>query len=291
MEHFPVGVVLAGGNGTRLLPMTRAVSKQLLPVFDKPMIYYPLSTLILAGVKRILIVCAEGQESLFIKTLGTGEQWGLAFSYATQAEPRGIPEALKIGEDFIGESAVFLILGDNLFHGPGLGSSLVSVGQSKENVAFSIESSEPQKFGVLEFDELGRPRAVLEKPILPTSRMVVPGLYFFAKNPVSELSDLRPSYRGELEIADLLNLLLEQGKLSFRQLPRGAAWFDSGTPESLLRAANYVNALQDAQGLLVGSPEETSWRQGNISLDELRHLAAKQSKTAYGEALLRLSEA
>ena len=290
-DEESLGVVLAGGAGTRLAPLTFSVSKQLLPVFDKPMIYYPLSTLILAGVKRILVISSEEQLPLFERALLDGSQWGVKISYAVQANAEGIPQALSIAENFLSSHKFFLILGDNLFHGPGLGSSLRRVSAGSSNVAFSVISSSPERFGVLEYGELGVPKRIVEKPTFPPSRLVVPGLYFFSENPIQETASLKPSSRGELEISDLLNALLGKGSLEIKSLPRGGAWFDNGTPDSLLSASNFVSAVQKAQGLLVGSPEESSWRVGNISREQLIDSIFRLGKTSYAETLqLLLSE-
>lgn len=283
------GIILAGGSGTRLMPATQVVSKQLLPVYDKPLVYYPLTTLMLAGIREILVVSNPHRLDSFRQLLGNGEKFGVEFSYLEQRKPRGIAEALIIGKSFIDESDVALVLGDNLFFGTGLGRSLGQMGEQAGCSISAVWSPDPSNFGVLEFDGNGVAVGIDEKPEVAKSNWVVPGLYFYDSTVSERAMSLSPSPRGELEITDVHRSYLEQGLLNVTKLPRGTAWFDMGTPDSLLDAAEYVRAVQNRQGLLVGSPEEAAWRNGWISHRELLEMAGKL-KSSYGLALERLVE-
>ena len=283
------GILLAGGTGSRLQPMTLGVSKQLLPVYDKPMIYYPLTTLMFAGVRDILIVTTKRDQDAFRATLGDGERWGMAFSYAVQLEPRGIAEALLIGRDFLDGGPSALILGDNVFYGHGLPEILVAAaGANPGATVFGYWVADPERYGVLDLDAQGRPRAIVEKPARPPSHYAVTGLYFFASDAPELARTLRPSARGELEITDLNALYLAQGRMRAEILGRGFAWLDTGTPESLARAAGYVESVEQRQGLKIGAPEEVAWRLGLIGDSQLEALAHALRASAYGAYLMSL---
>lgn len=284
------GIILAGGKGTRLYPLTMAVSKQLLPVYDKPMVYYPLSMLMLAGIREILVISTPEDLPLFRRLLGSGQQWGMQFSYAEQAEPRGLADAFIIGEEFLGENSACLILGDNIFFGQGLPGQLRQAAQLKEGgIVFAYPVRDPQRYGVVEFDEQGRAISLEEKPAKPRSNFAIPGLYFYDQRVVSFARALKPSARGEIEITDLNKIYLELGQLSVQQLGRGIAWLDAGTHESMLQAANFIQAVQERQGIMISCPEEIAYRMGYIDAGQVRHLALA-TNNQYGAYLLRLLE-
>jgi glucose-1-phosphate thymidylyltransferase len=285
------GIILAGGRGTRLHPLTLAISKQLLPVYDKPMIYYPLSMLMLAGIRDILIISTPEDLPLFKYVLKDGEQWGLRFGYAEQAEPRGLAEAFIIGKQFIQNDSVALILGDNIFYGSGLVQLLQSSSElSYGAVIYAYPVSDPQRYGVVEFDGNGKALSIEEKPTQPRSKYAVPGIYFYDNQVVQVAENLKPSPRGELEITDVNKQYMEQGKLSVKLLGRGVAWLDAGTQDSLLQAANFIQAVEDRQGLMVSCPEEIAYRMGYIDLEQLRCQADKLANSSYGAYLRRFIE-
>ncbi len=284
------GIILAGGSGTRLHPITLGVSKQLVPVYDKPMIYYPLSTLILAGIRDVLIITTPHDAEQFRRLLGDGSQFGIDLSYAVQAEPNGLAQAFVLGADFIGGEASALVLGDNIFYGTGMGSTLNRFENLDGGAVFAYRVSNPSEYGVVEFDESFTALSLEEKPVNPKSRYAVPGLYFYDNDVVAIAADLAPSARGEYEITDVNRAYLAQGRLKVEVLPRGTAWLDTGTFDSLLDASNYVRTISDRQGLKVGSPEEVAWRRGFLSDDELRVRAEKLVKSGYGSYLLGLLE-
>ena len=285
------GIILAGGRGTRLHPLTLAVSKQLLPVYDKPIIYYPLSTLMLAGIREVLVISTPEDLPLFRRLLGSGRQWGMQLSYAQQAEPRGLADAFIVGEEFVDESPACLILGDNIFFGQGLPDLLRQAAQLKEGgIVFAYQLRDPQRYGIVEFDEQGRAISLEEKPARPRSNFAVPGLYFYDNRVVSIARSLKPSARGELEITDLNNVYLEMGQLQVQQLGRGMAWLDAGTHESLLQAANFIQAVQERQGIMISCPEEIAYRMGFISRDQLMEIARSYKNNGYGEYLIQLAE-
>lgn len=282
------GVVLAGGSGTRLSPLTSVTSKQLLPVFDKPMVYYPISTLMSAGIREIMIICTPTQEGQFKQLLGDGARWGVRFFYQTQDRPRGIADALLLAADFLGDDSSALILGDNLFHGTGLGRHLRFVSPDRGAHVFAYSVSEPSHYGVVELDTNGLPLSIEEKPKNPRSTLAVPGLYFYGPGVASMVSRLRPSDRGELEISDLNLEYLREGRLTVSILPRGTVWLDTGTFEDLHGASEYVRLVENRQGALVGSPEEVAWQNGWIDDVGLSQLASEVVSSGYGERLLRL---
>jgi glucose-1-phosphate thymidylyltransferase len=285
------GIILAGGKGTRLHPITLSVSKQLLPVYDKPMVYYPLSMLMLAGIREILVISTPEDLPLFKRLLGNGQQWGLQFSYAEQAEPRGLADAFIVGEQFIGKDPVCLILGDNIFFGQGLSEQLRQAAQLENGaIVFAYPVRDPQRYGVVEFDNRGFAISLEEKPARPRSNFAVPGLYFFDQHVVAFAKALKPSARGEIEITDLNKVYLEMGQLQVQQLGRGIAWLDAGTHESLLQAANFIQAVQDRQGIMISCPEEIAYRMGFISHEMLLGLARSYKSNGYGDYLLKLTE-
>ncbi|MFH8972634.1 glucose-1-phosphate thymidylyltransferase RfbA [Streptomyces sp. NPDC017890] len=282
------GIVLAGGTGSRLWPITRAVSKQLMPVFDKPMIYYPLSTLIMAGVRDILVITGPDERAQFERLLGDGSDLGLDIRFATQENPNGIAEAFVIGEDFIGDEPVALILGDNIFHGVGLGRQLAKYSEPDGGVVFAHAVSDPSAYGVVDFDEQGRARSIEEKPEHPKSRYAVPGLYFYDSRVVEIAKELEPSGRGELEITDVNKYYLDRGELQVSVLDRGTVWLDTGTFQSLVQASEYVRVVEERQGMKIGCIEEAAWRAGHIDDARLRALAEPLTKSGYGDYLLNL---
>ena len=285
------GIILAGGKGTRLYPMTRVVSKQLLPVYDKPMVYYPLSLLMLAGLREILVISTPEDLPQFRQLLGSGEQWGLRFAYAEQDQPRGLAHALIVAAEYLAGEPSCLILGDNLFYGHGLPGLLrQSAGLRQGALIFAYQVKEPQRYGVVELDASGRPVSIEEKPVQPKSRYAVPGLYFYDSQAPELAATLKPSARGELEITDLNRLYLERGQLQVRILGRGIAWLDAGTPEALLQSAQFVHAVQERQGVMVACPEEIAYRMGYISREQLRQLAHQLGDNSYRDYLLRLCE-
>jgi glucose-1-phosphate thymidylyltransferase len=282
------GIILAGGSGTRLHPVTLGVSKQLVPVYDKPMIYYPLSTLIFAGIADILVITTPYDAETFARLLGDGSQFGISISYAVQPSPDGLAQAFMIGADFIGSDRVALMLGDNIFYGNGLGRQLRRFVDIDGGAVFAYWVSEPTAYGVVEFDEQGTAISIEEKPKQPRSNYAVPGLYFYDNEVVAIAKGLKPSARGEYEITDVNRCYLEAGRLKVAVLPRGTAWLDTGTFDALNDASNFVRTLEARQGLKVGSPEEAAWRVGFLSDDQLRERASLLAKSGYGRYLLDL---
>lgn len=283
------GIILAGGRGTRLYPLTLATSKQMLPVYDKPMIYYPLSMLMLAGIRDILVISTPEDLPVISRLLGDGQGWGLQFSYAEQAEPRGLADAFLVGREFIAGQKVCLILGDNIFFGQGLPTQLASAATLEHGaLIFAYPVQDPQRYGVVEFDAQGKAISLEEKPTLPRSHYAVPGIYFYDERVVEFAASLQPSTRGEIEITDLNRIYLEMGELQVTTFGRGVAWLDAGTHESLLQASNFVQAVEDRQGLMISSPEEIAYRKGFISRDQLSDLAQGMGNNGYGNYLLRL---
>ncbi len=283
------GIILAGGRGTRLYPITMGISKQLLPVYNKPMVYYPLSILMLAGIRDILIISTPEDLPAFQRLLGTGEQWGLQFTYAAQDEPRGLVDAFLVGRQFIDGSPVALVLGDNIFYGSGLVSRLQGAALNPTGATiFAYPVRDPQRYGVVELDADGRAVCLEEKPSLPRSNLAVAGMYFFDGNVTDYSMTIRPSGRGELEITDLIRIYLEKGNLRVEVLGRGIAWLDAGTHESLLQAANFIQTVEERQGLLISSPEEIAYRMGFISVAQLRQQAELMKNNEYGKYLLDL---
>ena len=284
------GIILAGGRGTRLFPLTIGVSKQLLPVYDKPMIYYPLSMLMLAMIREILIITTPEDQAQYQRFLSDGSQWGLSFTYAIQAEPRGLADAFIVGERFIGDSSVALILGDNIFYGQGLPTTLREASALKKGaVIFAYPVNDPERYGVVEFDSKGNALSLEEKPHQPRSHYAVPGMYFYDNRVVDFAKNLQPSARGEIEITDLNKVYMANGELQVKELGRGVAWLDAGMHHSLLQASNFVQAVEDRQGMMVSCPEEIAYRMGFITNDQLRQLAKTFNGNQYGGYLLRLA--
>lgn len=285
------GIILAGGSGTRLYPLTKVISKQLMPIYDKPMIYYPLSTLILAGIKDILVITTPRDSESFQTLLGDGSQWGIKISYKVQPSPDGLAQAFIIGEEFINGEGCALILGDNIFYGHDL-SKLVKIATQKENGAtiFAYYVKDPERYGIVEFDKNRKAISLEEKPEKPKSNFAVTGLYFYDKNVVEYAKSIKPSARGELEITDLNKIYLEKSNLNVETLGRGYAWLDTGTHESLLQAASFVETVQDRQGLKIACPEEIAYNLGYINKDQLKELAKPLAKNEYGQYLLAIAD-
>jgi glucose-1-phosphate thymidylyltransferase len=284
------GIILAGGKGTRLYPLTIGVSKQMLPVYDKPMVYYPLSMLMLAGIREILVISTPEAMPGFQSLLKDGSQWGISFQYAEQAEPRGLADAFLVGREFVGREPVCLILGDNIFFGHGLPDLLRKAAKITQGArVFAYPVRDPQRYGVIEFDESGKAISIEEKPEKPRSHYAVPGIYFYDGEVVEIASRLEPSKRGELEITDLNCVYLQRGQLHVDPLGRGIAWLDAGTHESLLKAANFVQAVEDRQGMMISCVEEIAYRMGYIDVNQLKALAEELGQNQYSEYLLRLS--
>jgi glucose-1-phosphate thymidylyltransferase len=284
------GIILAGGSGTRLYPITQGISKQIMPVYDKPMIYYPLSTLMMAGINEILIITTPMDQDQFQRLLGDGSQFGCRFAYAAQERPRGLADAFIIGADFIGGDAVAMILGDNIFYGYGLGTQLKALNDPDGGAVFAYHVADPERYGVVEFDGGRNAVSIEEKPAQPKSNYAVVGLYFYDNDVVEIAQGIAPSPRGEIEITDINREYLRRGKLRVGVLDRGTAWLDTGTFDSLMRAAEFVRVIEERQGLRIGSPEEIAWREGFIDDDQLRALAEPLVKSGYGEYLITLLE-
>ena len=282
------GIILAGGTGSRLHPITQGISKQLTPVYDKPMIYYPLSTLMLAGIRDILIITTPTDQEQFQRLLGDGSRFGINLEYKVQPSPDGLAQAFILGADFIGNDPVALVLGDNIFYGPGLGTQLATYEQKDGATVFAYHVADPRAYGVVEFDEDFNALSIEEKPENPKSDYAIPGLYFYDSKVVEYARQIKPSPRGELEITDLNRVYLEQGKLKVEVLPRGTAWLDTGTFDSLADATNFIRTVQSRQGLSVGCPEEIAWRHGWLSDEQLRDIATPLVKSGYGSYLLGL---
>lgn len=282
------GIVLAGGSGTRLHPLTLAVSKQLMPIYDKPMIYYPLSTLISAGIREILIISTPQDLPLFEKLLGDGTRLGCSFKYAVQEHPNGLAEAFIIGKDFIGQDKVALVLGDNIFYGSGLKELLRANNDPDGGIIYAYHVHDPERYGVVEFDHSGKALSIEEKPENPKSNFAVPGIYFYDNSVVEIAANIKPSHRGELEITDVNNVYLNQGKLSVSILDKGTAWLDTGTFASLMQASQFVEVIEERQGLKIGAIEEAAYEQGFISKEQLHTLAKPLLKSGYGKHLMQL---
>jgi glucose-1-phosphate thymidylyltransferase len=285
------GIILAGGRGTRLHPLTLALSKQLLPVYDKPMVYYPLSMIMLAGIQDILVISTPEDLPTFKNLLGNGNQWGMKFTYAEQDQPRGLADAFRVGADFVKNEPVCLILGDNIFHGGGMHKILERASRLQEGaLIYAYAVRDPQRYGVVEFDQNGHVLSLEEKPKQPRSGYAVPGIYFYDSQVVELAANMKPSNRGELEITDLNHIYLEQGKLRVEVLSRGIAWLDAGTHESLLQAAMYVQTVEERQGLMISCPEEIAYRMGYIDRLQLMELGKRLSNNSYGTYLIQLAQ-
>jgi glucose-1-phosphate thymidylyltransferase len=282
------GIILAGGTGSRLHPITLGISKQLVPVYDKPMIYYPLSTLMLAGIREVLVITTPHEADGFRRLLGDGSAFGISIEYAQQPAPEGLAQAFTIGADFIGDQACALVLGDNIFYGHGFGRALSELSDIDGATIFAYWVADPSAYGVVEFDAAGTAVSLQEKPRTPRSHFAVPGLYFYDNDVVALARDLEPSSRGEYEITDLNRAYLEQGRLRVKVLERGTAWLDTGTFESLIDAGNFIRTVETRQGLKIGAPEEIAWRQGFLTDDQLRERAETLIKSGYGQYLLDL---
>ena len=283
------GIILAGGSGTRLYPITMVMSKQLMPIYDKPMIYYPLATLMSAGIREILIIITPNDIGLFKKLLGDGTQLGCAFSYESQKNPSGLAEAFIIGEEFIGSDKVALILGDNIFYGSGLDALLQSNNNPQGGIIYGYHVQDPERYGVVEFDDHGRAISIEEKPIHPKSNYAVPGIYFYDNDVLAIAKEIQPSKRGELEITDINKAYLAKGKLQVSILDRGTAWLDTGTFSSLMQASQFVEVIEDRQGLKIGAIEEVAYNMGYIDKKQLLKLAQPLLKSGYGEYLIQLN--
>ncbi len=282
------GIILAGGTGTRLYPITKGISKQLMPIYDKPMIYYPLSTLMEAGIREILIITTPHDQEQFQRLLGNGSQWGISLRYAIQAEPRGLADAYIVGEEFIGQDKVAMILGDNIFHGSELGKSLSRHTNVDGGTVFAYQVADPNRYGVVEFDENMKAISVEEKPAVPKSNYALVGLYFFDNEAIEIAKNVQPSARGEIEIPSVMDAYLQKGKLNVEILDRGSAWLDTGTFASMMDASNFVQIMEDRTSLKIGCVEEIAWRQGYIDDNQLHAQAESLKKSGYGEYLLRL---
>ncbi|HXC63336.1 MAG TPA: glucose-1-phosphate thymidylyltransferase RfbA [bacterium] len=287
------GIILAGGSGTRLYPVTRAISKQLVPIYDKPMVYYPLSVLMLAGIREIMIITTPEDQEQFKRLLGDGGQWGLKFSYAAQPKPEGLAQAMVISREFCAGGPSALVLGDNIYYGQGLPKDLRDARRQVEQnggaAVFATQVRDPERYGVVEFDASGKALSLAEKPAAPRSNWAVTGLYFYDGQAATKAASLKPSARGELEITDLNRLYLEEGRLNVGKLGRGTAWLDTGTHESMLQAATFIEAVQSRQGLKISCPEEIAFRQGWIGPAQLKALAGPMAKNEYGQYLLRIA--
>lgn len=281
------GIILAGGSGTRLHPITLGISKQLMPIYDKPMVYYPLTTLIQAGISEILIITTPEDEESFKRLLGDGSRWGISLEYAVQPSPDGLAQAFLIGESFIGEDSVALVLGDNIFDGIALGQSLKNCQSPDGGIVFAYEVSDPERYGVVEFDNGSQAISIEEKPSNPKSNFAVVGLYFFDNDVIEIAKSIEPSERGELEITSINEEYLKRGKLSVQRLERGDVWLDTGTIDSMSEAASYVEVIQRRTGIIIGSPEVAAWREGFISREELQKIGEALKKSGYGSYLLR----